>query len=113
MFKKILANIIRHKVISTVVVLVVTIGGVYGYKKITAISAETQYVLAAVTRETLITSISGSGQVSASNQIDLKPKASGDVIRVAVVSGQEVKAGDVVAQLDSTDAAKAIRDAQS
>jgi len=113
MFKKILANIIRHKVISTVVVLVVAIGGVYGYKKITVTSAETQYVLAAVTRETLITSISGSGQVSASNQIDLKPKASVDVIRVAVVSGQEVKAGDVVAQLDSTDAAKAIRDAQS
>ncbi|MEK7117820.1 MAG: HlyD family efflux transporter periplasmic adaptor subunit, partial [Patescibacteria group bacterium] len=57
-------------------------------------------------------SISGSGQVSALNQIEVKSKVSGDVVSVAVINGQEVRAGDLLLQLDSRDAQKSVRDAE-
>jgi HlyD family secretion protein len=74
-------------------------------------SVETRYVLAAIERGTIITSITGSGQVSTSDQIDIRPKTSGDVTYVGVKNGQEVRAGQLLVQLDSTDAKKAVEDA--
>ena len=95
-----------HKFISGAVAAVIIAGGYYGYRTITSTSGETRYVLAVAERGTLIVSVSGSGQVSASNQIDLKPKASGEIIAVAVQNGQSVRAGELVVQLDARDAAK-------
>lgn len=74
-------------------------------------NGETSYVLAAAEKGTLVDSISGSGQVSASYQLDVKPKVSGDVVNVAAASGQAIKAGGLIMQIDSTDAQKAVRDA--
>lgn len=71
-----------------------------------------QYVTAAVTKGTLTVSVSGTGQVSSSNQVEIKPLASGKVIRVGVKSGQEVKANAVLVQLDAAEAQKTVRDAQ-
>ncbi|MEK9165617.1 MAG: HlyD family efflux transporter periplasmic adaptor subunit, partial [Patescibacteria group bacterium] len=56
--------------------------------------------------------VSGTGQTTVSNQMDITPKASGDVIYVGVKNGQEVKAGALIAQIDSRDAEKTIRDAE-
>jgi HlyD family secretion protein len=111
-FQKIKSYILLHKFVSTIVVLTVLYGGYYEYKKLTDTSGETRYVTAQVKKGTIITSITGSGQVSASNQVDVKPKVSGDVVYVNVVSGQTVKAGAVLATLDSRDAQKAVRDAE-
>lgn len=83
-----------------------------GYRLFSGKSVVTQYALAAVTKGTLITSVSGSGQVSVSNQIDVKPKASGDVTYVAVKNGQQVRSGALLVQLDARDALKTVRDAQ-
>lgn len=92
---------------------IVALLGIYGlYSVLTPESTETRYVLGEVSRGTLVTSISGTGQVSASTQIDLKPKASGDVVFVGVKSGDEVKAGTLIAQLDARDAQKSVRDAE-
>lgn len=104
--------LILHKTASIIVALVVLYGGYYEYKKMTDTSGETRYVTAQVKKGTIIASIAGSGQVSSSNQVDIKPKASGDVVYVNVVSGQTVKAGAVLATLDSRDAQKAVRDAE-
>ncbi len=73
----------------------------------------TQYVTEKVSRGAVTSYITGSGQVSASNQIDIKPKVSGDVIYVPVSEGQTVGAGALIVQLDDTDAQKAVRDAQA
>jgi hypothetical protein len=54
-------------------------GGYFEYKKLTDTSEETRYFTAQVKKGTVVASLSGSGQVSASNQFDVKPKASGDV----------------------------------
>ncbi len=112
MFQKIKQFALQHKIATVFLVLVVILGSYFGYKKLGGGSAATHYVLAAVQQGTIITSVSGSGQVSVSNQVDVKPKVSGDVIYVGVKNGQEVRMGTLLAQLDPRDAQKAVRDAE-
>ena len=102
-----------HKFISLCVLAALVFGGRYAYQRMTATEAPARYVLASAARETLIVTVSGSGQVSSSNQVDLKPKASGDITTLAVANGQEVKAGALIAQLDARDAQKSVRDAEA
>lgn len=111
-FKRIYRSAMAHKVITGIIIIVVAAGGYYGYKKATNTSGETRYVLAAVQEETLTSSVTGTGQVSASNEIDLKPKASGDITYVGVKAGDKVTKGTVIARLDAEDATKDVRDAE-
>jgi HlyD family secretion protein len=113
MFKKILNVIIAHKIITGMVVVILAIGGYFLFKTFSGSAQETRYVLSAVTKGTIIISVSGTGQVSASNQLDLKPKASGDVVYVGVKEGQSVKAKTLIVQLDSSAAQKSVRDAKA
>lgn len=73
----------------------------------------TTYSIGTVTKGTLVISVTGSGQVSASNQVDLKPKTSGDVTSVPVKAGQTVRAGAPLLYIDSRDAQKTVRDART
>lgn len=102
-----------HKIISVIIVIIVAYSGYSIYKKYFAPKEPTRYVMTTVKKETIISSVSGSGQVSALNQIDVKPKASGDVVYVAVANGQEVRTGALIAQLDIVDAQKSVRDAET
>jgi HlyD family secretion protein len=112
MIRKILKFATRHKIIVSIIIIIAILGGCLGYTKIFSKNDTIRYVTAKVQKGTLVVSISGSGQVSASNQIDIKPKASGDVIYVGVKNGQEIKAGTLIAQLDAQDAQKTVRDAE-
>lgn len=92
--------------------LVVTIGGYFGYQSLVREGEVVQYITAVVERGTLVSSITGSGQVSVSDQVDIKPKVSSDVIWVGVVVGQEVGQWQTILNLDDTDAKKAVADAE-
>lgn len=111
MIKKIGVFLKKHYVWSGVIV-VVLVGAGWWYRSKNSTATTPQYITAAVTRGTLTTSVSGSGQVSASSQIDLKPEVSGRVISVAVHPGDQVKQGQLLAQLNAGDAYKSVRDAQ-
>lgn len=113
MFQKIFKLALQHKIVAGLIIILAIIGGYYGYKKYQGGAAETRYVLASVEKGTLITSVSGSGQVLVSNQVDIKSKVSGDAVYVGVKNGQEVKTGALLAQIDSRDAQKAVRDAET
>ena len=113
MLKKILKFVSQHKIITAIIILVIVFGGYFGYKSFTKNGQQTRYVLASIEKGTLIVSVSGSGQVSASNQVDIKPKVSGEIVYLNAKAGQEVKAGTLLAQLDTTDAQKAVRDAET
>lgn len=102
-----------HKFAAFLVVVVVLGGGYYVYGKVTATPTETRYVLASASRETIVSSVSGTGQVSAMDQRDVKPKVSGDVVYVGVKNGDIVKAGTLLVKLDTTDAEHAVNDAQT
>jgi len=112
MLKKIFKFASQHKFITFIIILVIVVGGYFGYKTIKGNNQQTRYVLASVEKGTLIMSVSGSGQISASNQVDIKPKASGEIVYLNAKAGQEVKAGTLLAQLDTSDAQKAVRDAE-
>ena len=103
----------KHKFISIVIIIAVLGGGYYAYAKITGGKTETRYVVEQAEKGGIVTTISGSGQISSSNQVEIKPKVSGEVLKVAVKEGQEVKTGDLLVQLDTKDAQKTLRDAQS
>ena len=113
MISKILKLIIQHKVIAGICFLLIVIGSFLGYRALTGNKNTVRYVMAAVEKGTIITSVSGSGQVSVSNQIDIKPKVSGDVIYVGAKEGQEVKNGQLIVKIDDSDAQKAVRDAET
>ncbi len=102
----------RHKVISTIVILVVVYGGYRAYAATTAPSTAPRYVTSTVATGTVVASLTETGQVSASQTLTLSPKASGEVVGVYVTPGQSVYAGQVVAQLDATDAEQSLRSAE-
>ena len=63
----------------------------------------------------VVLNVSGTGQVFAQNQVDLRPQVAGDGIEIAQVlvnNNQEVKKNDVIAVLDTEDAQKEVRDAE-
>jgi HlyD family secretion protein len=101
----------RHKFISLCGLIAVFALAYWGFRTWGSTAGETRYVLASATKDTIIVSVTGSGQVSASNQIDLKPKASGDVISISAAEGKAVKSGALILQLDAREAQKAVRDA--
>lgn len=107
-----LSKILQHKLIAGIILLLIIAGGYFGYQWLFGSKSTTQYVTAQVEKGTLIVSITGSGQVSVSNQIDVKAKTSGDVVYVGVKNGQEVKSGTLLVQLDMRDAQKTVRDAE-
>ena len=97
--------VLGHKIISLIVLVVIIFAGYKIYSNYTNTSGQTRYVISAVQTGTIISSVSGSGQVSASSQVDVQAKASGDVTSVNVISGQTVSVGDLIAQIDSRSAA--------
>ncbi len=104
--------IVGHKKLSLFLLILVVGGGYYAYGKLKGTTLETHYVLAKVEKGTLITSVSGSGQVSALNQVDIKPKISGDITWVGVKNGQEVRAGQALFGFDDTTAKKDVANAE-
>lgn len=104
---------LAHKVVSAIVIIIIVFAGYKAYGAIASKSGAIEYVTAIARQGSIIVSVTGSGQVSASNQVDIKAKASGDVIYVGAKVGDQVKKGALLAQLDSADARKSIRDAEA
>jgi len=109
---KIKSYIVAHKIISIVILIIIILIGYWSYGKITSTAGDTRYITAKVEKGTIIASISGSGQVSSLNQIDIKAKVSGDVVYLSAQNGQKIGTGGLIAQLDNTDTQKSVRDAE-
>lgn len=111
--KQIFAYGKKHKTLSIIVLIVVIYTGWSIVKNISTANAETRYILGTVEKGSVISSLSVSGQVSASNELEVKPKASGEVTYVGVKPGDFVKAGTLLAKLDTKTAEKSVRDAEA
>lgn len=106
---------ITRKRKKTAIAIIVLLGlgvGWYVYAQKSANSGQTKYVLAAAAKASVITTVTGSGQVSGENQLDVKPKVSATLLKYLVKEGDEITAGTPIVQLDSTDGQKTVRDAQ-
>lgn len=103
---------LAHKIISGIVLVIVLGGAWYTYGALTSTSGETRYVLGNVASSTIVSSVSESGQVTADDQINLTPQASGQIISINVVPGQSVSAGQLIAEIDPTTALQAVQSAK-
>jgi len=112
MLQTFLKKIIERKIIAVIVIIILIGAGYYGYKALKGKTNATHYVTATVEKGTIVTSMSGSGQVAALDQADIKSKVSGDVIYVGAANGIVVKKGALLTQLDKTDAEKTVEDAK-
>ncbi len=102
----------KKKPVIVFLLLILILGGYFGYKALFNKESKASYVTAAVEKGTIIVSVSGSGQMASLDEIDVKPEVSGDVVYVGVKENQEVKTGTLIARLDTRDAEKAVKDAE-
>ncbi|MFA5021240.1 MAG: efflux RND transporter periplasmic adaptor subunit [Patescibacteria group bacterium] len=105
--------LLKHKIISSFVIIILAIGGYFGYGSLFGQTGGVSYVTSKAAKDMIISTVSGSGTVAASSEVDLKTKASSEVTAIKVKKGETVKAGAVLIQLNAKDAAKAVRDAQA
>ncbi len=110
---KIKAYINKHRIKSGVAFLILIYISYLGYGKYTDTTMITRYTTAIAEKGTIVSSITGSGQVSALNQIDIKSKVSGDVSYIPLENGRSIEAGTLVLKLDTRNIEKAVRDAET
>jgi len=101
-----------HKIISLIILVILVGCGYWLYTIVFPASTAVQYELAQVKKGEIVSSVSGTGQVSASNQVDLSAQASGKINYLKAVSGQEVKEGELIAQIDSGTTGYELQNAQ-
>ncbi len=103
-------KIFKKKWVLAIVIVVVLVGGYFVFFKK---SATTTYAIATVSRGTIVSYVSGTGQVSGENQVNITPLASGKVTAVEVKQGDYVKAGQVIAVLDESAASSSVGQAKA
>ncbi len=107
------AFLLRHKIWSTVGAVVIIICAWWLYGSLTSTTGQTRYVLGTVSQSTIISTVSGSGQIASSDELTMTPQVSGQVIYVGVTPGEKVSAGTLIAEIDPTEAEKTVRNAQA
>ncbi len=103
----------KHKKKIIIVAVILVAGGIYWkffYKKA---DAQVRYVLETASKQTITQAISGSGQVKALSQLDIKPLVSGTLVQMKVKDGDQVKAGQVLAVVDQRNAAASLAQAKA
>ncbi len=112
--KNIIKKILTHRILTAIVIFVLAGGGYISYRSFfqTSVSVP-QYVTAKAQRGMLVVSVTGSGQVSASNQTNVAPQISGTILNVLVANNQRVAAGDLLVRLESTNEERAVRNAKA
>lgn len=104
---------LRHKIWAALLGLGLIAGGWWVWQYFTSSSSTVSYTYGTVTRGDITSTITGSGQVSSSQELSLTPEVSGRITYVGVVPGQSVRAGQLIASIDATEAQKTVRDAEA
>ena len=111
MIQKVKKFILSHKIISIAVLVIVVGVGVYLIVH-KSNNSEASYTTEIVKRGDITTSVTGTGQVEASDTITLSPKTQGDVTYIGVKAGDYVKKGTLILSVDSRDAKSALQSAE-
>jgi HlyD family secretion protein len=103
---------IRHKV-WTAIIAIIVIGGAYeAYAAMHNSSGTPQYAVSRARMGNIVETVTGTGQVSAANQLDLTSQVSGMIRSIDANVGQQVHTGDLIATIDSTNALNSLKSAQ-
>ncbi len=101
-----------NKKTSIGVVVLVLIIAYFIYNAVSGSSSTPQYTLTTARIGNIAQTISQSGQVSASNQTDIQSQVSGTIKSIYVSVGQNVKAGDLIATIDNSNALISLENAR-
>ena len=102
-----------RKVLSITILIALIAIGYWTYNKFFSKPPQPSYVVANAKRGNIVRSVTGTGQVSASSQIDIKSKASGDLVFLNTKdNGTEIKKGTLIAQVDTRDVAISLENAK-
>ncbi len=111
-WRKIRAQVVLHKIWSTVAALAVLFGLYHFYAVFTAPSTATRYITTTVATGTVVAAMAETGQVSASTNVSIQSQSSGEVLSVPVAAGQHVVAGTALAYIDPTTARENVTSAE-
>ncbi|MFA6554655.1 MAG: HlyD family efflux transporter periplasmic adaptor subunit [Candidatus Paceibacterota bacterium] len=103
-FKKIFNWSKSHRILSIIIFLVIIFIGYRIYKSVFPTVTIPSYTLSMAKMGSITQTITGSGQVSASNQTDILSQSSGTIKSINVSVGQTVHTGDLIATIDSVNA---------
>lgn len=104
--------LLKHKAISLIVLLLIVGGSIFIYKQSTNKTNEVKITTQTVKKGNINVSVSGTGQISSEDEIQIQPKVSGEIISTNIKVGQEVSKGALLFQIDNSDALKNLRDAE-
>ena len=107
-FKKLL----RNKKILVIILVLISLSTYLILKSTSSKNQQPTYTTAKAEKGTLINSVSGSGQIVAFDEIEIKPKISGEITYLNLKNGKKVNRGDLLVELDSTEAQKNVWDAK-
>jgi len=102
----------NKKIIISILVILILGTGYFYFKNFSKNKNQTRYVLTKVERGTILTSVSGTGQIEGEEEKEIKPKVSGDVLKIYVQKDQKVKEGDLLLEIDSTSYQRALDSAK-
>jgi HlyD family secretion protein len=96
---------------TSIAAAIILIGGFWYYHSTQTVTATT-YTVKPATLGTVETTVSGTGQVSSSQELAIDPQVSGTVLTVNVKNGDTVTKGQVLATLDNTNAYYSLENAK-
>ncbi len=103
MFKKLWEVIKKHKFTTALAIITLLTVSFFVYLIYQQKGNEIKYEVQQVQKGNIEKVVSATGQMQDINQVDITPKATGEVTKVNVEVGAEVKSGDVLFIVDSTD----------
>lgn len=103
---------LKRKTLVIISLIILVIGfGLYTVLKPS--DGETRYIVANASRGDILTTISGSGQISASSQVEVSSKVSGEIKYLNTpANGTKVTKGTLIAQVDTRDALISLENAE-
>ena len=106
-------SLYTNKTRLAVLIVVVLIAGYFIYGKIFTTTTPARYVLAQASKQTIITTVSGTGQVSQDRSVNITPSSAGKITAVTAKQGQQIKSGQTIAIIDETNNTLALNQAKA
>jgi len=104
--------LVKHKAWSIVILVGIVALGYGGFRYVKAKTVVTTYVLSPVTKGTFVSTVTGSGDIEASDELSVTAKASGTLVSINVSEGQKVAKGTLLARIDCPDLYASLQNAK-
>ncbi len=104
---------LRILIINLVIVVAIAAVGFWGYSSLHPKAAPVALSTVTVARGDVLSTVSSSGTVISPSDIALAPTTSGTLAKLNVKVGQSVRAGQVLAQMDTTSLSSSVAQAES